>query len=180
MSGALPPAEDRAVAASPSSPQAVSPVPASIPSADTYTTVVVKHTDAAAAQAFIQFAHAHWPFLPNDAAPTQMTAISIGDALSVQEAMRSALECEELSRDERTEFALDLDANCYTWSECLAYAEKEWELAYRDGQFVDLPDAQGTEAGTAETEGLGPKDDGPVAESDAPNLSHPLNTKGDN
>lgn len=30
------------------------------------------------------------------------------------------------------------------------------------------PPAQGTDAGTAETEGLGPKDDGPVAEGDAP------------
>jgi hypothetical protein len=41
------------------------------------------------------------------------------------------------------------------------------EEAWRRGDFGYLP-AQGTETQSATTAGRGPKDDGPVAESDAP------------
>jgi hypothetical protein len=48
-------------------------------------------------------------------------------------------------------------------------------MHYSIGQHISLLidrvaalEAQGTEAGTAETAGLGPKDDGPVGSADAP------------
>lgn len=49
------------------------------------------------------------------------------------------------------------------WEFTLSVGPKMWER-------LRVLTAQGTETGTAETEGLGPKDDGPVGEADAPNL----------
>ncbi len=58
--------------------------------------------------------------------------------------------------------------------ECCGDEVADWVRSmstWRNGSYVTWAEyvaAQGTEAGTAETVGLGPKDDGPVAESDAP------------
>lgn len=104
--------------------------------ADLYSTIVLRHRDDEAAKDFIKFAHETWPFESDT--PSRMTAISIGDMVSVADAMRMALLCEELDLSERSELALDLEGNCFTWAQCLAYAETEWELGYSDGQFVEL------------------------------------------
>lgn len=50
----------------------------------------------------------------------------------------------------------------------LAAEEEAYWAEQAELHYAELAAAQGTEAGTAETEGLGPKDDGPVAEGDAP------------
>lgn len=114
----------------------------SIPDADNYTTIVVRHKDEPAARAFIHAAHQNWPFL-DDEAPSRMTYISIGDTPSVADAMRMALMSDRIDPTERVEFALDLEADCFTRAECLAYAETEWGLVLHDEEFIAEPESQG-------------------------------------
>jgi len=46
-----------------------------------------------------------------------------------------------------------------------------WAAMKLESEALERLFAQGTETGTAETVGLGPKDDGPVGNADAPNPS---------
>jgi hypothetical protein len=115
----------------------VSAVPASVLNADwLYSTFVFRHADEAARKALTGELFERFPFFDEGEAPSRLTAVSIGDAMSVSDAMRMALECSELDPSERTELALEM-AERGTWQGCMALAS-EWELRVNEvGELVN-------------------------------------------
>lgn len=100
-----------------------------------YSTFVFYHASEEDARGFRTEMISRYPFGGAGKDVSQITAMATGDAMSVSDAMRMALECRALDRHERSEFALEL-AECVSWDDCVAHA-KTWELRVRDGDFVD-------------------------------------------
>ena len=119
-----------------------SPAEPLVPNAGEYATFVFYHADETARRAFCSEMFDRFPF--GGDTPTRLTAIATGDATGVSEAMRMALECEDIDRHEQKDLVLEL-AECTSWEDCLAKFT-EWELEPKDGQLVDLRAASGIEA----------------------------------
>jgi hypothetical protein len=99
-----------------------------------YSTFVFKHKTERDALRVFQAIRRRWPMLSDRR--TVNTAWSEGDAMSVADAGRMALECEVLDSFERRELALDV-LNLNNWQACLAKFS-EWELAIENGELVEV------------------------------------------
>ena len=84
---------------------------------DNYTTVVICHESPECARNLSSELLGRFPMFAETG--SRITMIGIGDAASVADAARMALETRLLSQDERVELALDL-LECQTWGACLA------------------------------------------------------------
>jgi hypothetical protein len=101
--------------------------------AETYTTFVFSATDVDAEKALRRELLDRFPFGGDQA--VSICGLMAGDALSVADAVRMALECRALSDGELRDFVNEMSEQL-TWGDCLALAEK-WELVDHDGEFVD-------------------------------------------
>jgi hypothetical protein len=99
-----------------------------------YETIVFRSRDEAAAQELRTHIFTRYPPMRDDA-PTCISACATGDAMSVQDAMRMALECREFDIYEQRELALEM-AECVNWDDCIKKAE-EWGMGVLHGDFVN-------------------------------------------
>jgi hypothetical protein len=99
----------------------------------TEATFVFRHIDEAEARRFCQELFATYPFAGDG--PTAVIAASTGDAMSVSDAVKMALECSAIDPSEQREFALEM-AECNNWEDCMALAAK-WDLRHEQGEFID-------------------------------------------
>jgi hypothetical protein len=96
-------------------------------------TFVFRHADEAEARRFCKELFDLYPFC--GPGPTCVIACSTGDAMSVSDAVRMALECTAIDPSEQREFALEM-AECNNWEDCMTLAAK-WELRHEHGEFLD-------------------------------------------
>jgi hypothetical protein len=111
----------------------------------TEATFVFRHADETEARRFCKELFASYPF--GGDGPTNVVACSVGDAMSVQDAVRAILECRVLGSFEREECALAM-CECLNWDDVQELAAK-WEIRWENGEFVEGRVASAIEAATA-------------------------------
>lgn len=100
-----------------------------------YSTFVFKHSSEKASRNFGREMFERYPFGAGGD-DSSLCAVSVGDAMSVSDAMRMALECGALDPSERSDLALEM-AERGTWEGCMALA-KEWGLTVGEwGDFIN-------------------------------------------
>ena len=102
-----------------------------------FSTFVFRHKSEADARRVFSAIMRRWPF--TDKRRTVTSAWSAGDATSVTDAVRLALECRVIDAHEQKELALDL-LEADTWGQCLAKFA-EWELTEVDGELVEVAES---------------------------------------
>jgi hypothetical protein len=161
------------VPASPSGLQGFAPEPAAqsqpealVPNPE-YATFVFRCAGPKVALEFRKAIFEKYPF--DSSLPVSMVACATGDAMSVSEAMRMALECRALDSYEQRDLALEL-AEQSDWHYCLKHAEAEWSLVVSEtGEFVSASAIE-TEGQDREA-GLGAEHESAVAEGPTPQTS---------
>lgn len=98
----------------------------------THTTFVIRHDDEEAARQCCSLILEKYPMFAESGSAT--TSVGLGDKMSSLDAVEMALDCPDLSDDERVTFAREL-LETNSWGECQVIFSA-WELVEKDGQLL--------------------------------------------